>query len=132
MFWKQNARSLNGRLAWPTDDSKLSKIVYSDISEYACSSFVEQEGKIFQQNWLPDERETSSTWRELKAVQLAIVSLAHDLKGHKVAWFTDNENVVTIVSGGSRVKELQSLALEIFALCVTNCISLEMKWMPRT
>ena len=48
-----------------------------------------------------------------------------------MAWFTDNQNVVSIVSGGSRVKELQSLALEIFELCVTNCISLEMKWIPR-
>ena len=60
MFWKQNARSLNGRSAWPTD-SKPSKIVYSDASKNACSSFVELEGKIFQQNWSPDEREKSST-----------------------------------------------------------------------
>ena len=44
-----------------------------------------------------------------------------------MAWFTDNQNVVSIASGGSRVKDLQSLALEIFELCVTNCISLEMK-----
>ena len=29
MFWKQNARSLNGRSAWPTDN-KPSKIVYSE------------------------------------------------------------------------------------------------------
>ena len=48
-----------------------------------------------------------------------------------MAWFTDNQNVVSVVSGGSRVKGLQSLALEIFKLCVTNCISLEMKWVPR-
>ena len=120
MFWKQNARSLNGRSVLPTD-SKPSKIVYSDASEYACSSFVEHEGKIFQQNWSPDKREKSSTWRELKAVQLAIVSSAHDLKGHRVAWFTDNRNVVSIVSRGSRVKELQSLASEIFALWPSIC-----------
>lgn len=48
-----------------------------------------------------------------------------------MAWFTDNQNVVSIVSGGSRVKDLQSLALEIFELCATNCILLEMKWIPR-
>ena len=59
------------------------------------------------------------------------MSLAHGLKGHRVAWFTDNQNVVSIVSSGSRVKELQSLALEIFELCVTNCISLERKWIAR-
>ena len=85
MFWKLNARSLNGRAAWPTE-SKPSKIVYSDASDYACSSFVENEGKVFQQNWSSDERKKSSTWRELKAVQLAISSFAHDLKGQQVAW----------------------------------------------
>ena len=43
-----------------------------------------------------------------------------------MAWFTDNQNVVSIVNGGSRVVELQSLAS-----CATNSISLEMKWIPR-
>ena len=109
MFWKLNARSLIDRRAWPTE-SKPSKIVYSDASDYACSSFVENEGKIFQQNWSSDERKKSSTWRELKAVQLAISSFAHDLKGQQVAWLTDNQNVVSIVNGGSRVEQLQSLA----------------------
>ena len=85
MFWKQNARSLKGRSAWPTD-SKPSKIVYSDASEYACGSFVEHEGKTFQLHCSPDEREKSSTRRELKAAQLAIAGLAHDLKGHRVSW----------------------------------------------
>ena len=48
-----------------------------------------------------------------------------------MACFADNQNVLSVLSGGSRVKELQSLALEMFALCVTNCILLEMKWIPR-
>ena len=46
MFWKLNACFLNGRSVWRTE-SKPSKIVYSDASDYACSSFVENEGKIF-------------------------------------------------------------------------------------
>ena len=105
MFWKLNARSLNGRPAWPAE-SKPSKIVYSDASNHACSSFVENEGKIFQQNWSPAEQAKSSTWRELKAVHLAIESFIYDLKGQQVAWFTDNQNVVSIVHSGSRVEEL--------------------------
>ena len=48
-----------------------------------------------------------------------------------MAWFTDNQNVVSIVNGRDRVEQLQSLALEIFASCATNSISLEMKWIPR-
>ena len=45
-------------------------------------------------------------------------------------WFTDNQNVVSIVNGGSRVEQLQSPALEIFSSCA-NSTSLEMKWIPR-
>ena len=88
MFWKLNACSLNGRSAWPTE-SEPSKIVYSDASDYACTSFVKNEGKIIQQNWSPNEREQSSTWKELRAVQLAIELFSHDFKGQQVAWLTD-------------------------------------------
>ena len=36
-----------------------------------------------------------------------------------------------MVNDGSRVQELQSLVLQRFLLCVTNCISLEMKCITR-
>ena len=49
----------------------------------------------------------------------------------KVAWFTDSTSVVSIVHNGSRVEELQSLALSIFHVCASSGISLEMKWIPR-
>ena len=48
-----------------------------------------------------------------------------------MAWFTDNTNVVSIVHSGSKVTELQDLALGIFHVCVSFLISLEMKWIPR-
>ena len=107
------------------------KLVYSDASDYACGSFIHSEGKIFQQNWSPVERNNSSTWRELKAVDLALISFAPSLLGKQVAWFTDNTNVVSIVHSGSKVTELQDLALRIFHVCVSSGISLEMKWIPR-
>ena len=107
------------------------KLVYSDASDYACGSFIHSEGKIFQQNWSPVERNNSSTWRELKAVELALISFAPSLSGKQVAWFTDNTNVVSIVHSGSKVTELQDLALRIFHVCVSSGISLEMIWIPR-
>ena len=70
-------------------------------------------------------------WRELKAVELALISFAPSLLGKQVAWFTDNTNVVSIVHSGSKVTELQDLALRIFHVCVSSGISLEMKWIPR-
>ena len=107
------------------------RFVYSDASDYACSSFIENEHKIFHQNWSSTEGSQSSTWRELRTVDLALSAFAPDLQGKKVAWFTDNTSVVSIVHNSSRVEELQSLALPIFHVCASSGISREMRWIPR-
>ena len=109
------------------------RFLYSDASDYACSSFIENEHKIFHQNWSPTEGSQSSTWRELRIVDLALsfLSFAPDLQGKKVAWFTDNTSVVSIVHNSSRVEELESLALPIFHVCASSGISHEMRWIPR-
>ena len=130
VFWSQNVDSLNCRCPW-LPLCQPAKLVYSDASDYACGSFIHSEGKIFQQNWSPVERNNSSTLRELKAVELALISFAPSLLGKQVAWFTDNTNVVSIVHSGSKVTELKDLALRIFYVCVSSGISLEMKWIPR-
>ena len=114
VFWSQNVDSLNCRCPW-LPLCQPAKLVYSDASDYACGSFIHSEGKIFQQNWSPVERNNSSTWRELKAVELALTSFAPSLLGKQVVWFTDNTNVVSIVHSGSKVTELQDLALCIFS-----------------
>ena len=48
------------------------------------------------------------------------------------AWFTDYPNVASIVHSGSKVPELQDLALRIFHVCLSFGISLELKWIPRS
>ena len=88
--------------------------------------------KFLNQNWSPAERTKSSTWRELKNVELALNSFAPRLHGTQIAWFTDNANVVSIVHSGSKVPELQDLALRIFHVCVSFGISIELKWIPRS
>ena len=40
--------------------------------------------------------------------------------------------MVSIVHNGSKVTELQSLALSIFIVCTRVGISLEIKWIPRS
>ena len=124
MFWSQNVDSLNCRCPW-MPLCQPAKLVHSDASDYACGSFIHSRGKIFQQNWSPVER--LNTWRELKAVELALIIFAPGLLGKQVAWFTDNTNVVSIVHSGSKVTELQDLTLRIFYFCVSFGISLEMK-----
>ena len=130
-FWIGNVDSLNFRCPWLPFQSPA-RFVYSDASDYACSSFIENELKIFHQNWSATEGSQSSTWRELRTVDLALSAFAPDLQGKKVAWFNDNSRVVSIVvHNRSRVEELQSLALSIFHVCASSGISLEMKWIPR-
>ena len=102
--WSQNVDSLNCHCP-KLPLCQPAKLVYSDGSDYACGSFIHSEGKIFQQNWSPVERNNRSTWRELKAVELALIRFAPSLLGKQVAWFTDNTNVVSIVHSGSKVTE---------------------------
>ena len=60
VFWNQYVDSLNCRSPWlllcvPTI------FVYSDASDHACGSFIQNEGKVFHQNWSSAERTKSST-----------------------------------------------------------------------
>ena len=43
----------------------------------------------------------------------------------QITWFIDSANAVSIVHFGSKVPELQDLALRIFHVCLTFGISLE-------
>ena len=47
--------------------------------------------------------------------------------------FTDNQNVVRIIQVhvGSRVRELQVLAIELFSLALANQVIIEPEWIPR-
>ena len=66
--------------------------------------------------WSPEEASKSSTFRELKAVSITLKSLVSLLCNRTVKLFTDNQNVVRIISAGSMKTELQNLALDIFIL----------------
>ena len=57
---------------------------------------------------------------------MGLSAFALVLQGKRVALFTDNTSVVSIVHNGSKVTELQSLALSIFNLCARHGISLEL------
>ena len=83
------------------------------------------------QNWSIAETAQSSTWRELKAVCLALEAFASRLSGSKVVWYSDNQNVASILLNGSRKADLQLLALQAFHICLQFGISLDPKWIPR-
>ena len=106
LFWNQNVDSLNCRFPW-LPLCQPTKFVYSDASDHACGSFI-------QQNWSPTEGRKSATRRELKTVELAFISFAPSLLGIQVAWMMDNANVVSIVHSGSKVTEFEDLASPLY------------------
>ena len=92
---------------------------------------VEHGCHIAQGQWLPHESTCSSTWRELKAVHRVLESLADKLRNQRIRWFTDNQNVVRILSVGSRNPVLQKETLAIFDASVAHQVRVEPEWIPR-
>ena len=84
---------------------------------------------IFEFN--ASDKNTSSTYRELLAVNSVLQSIINDLKHQTVLWFTDNQNVSRIIQAGSSKLHLQKLCIDIYNLCVKNDISIKPQWIPR-
>ncbi|VDI23314.1 Hypothetical predicted protein [Mytilus galloprovincialis] len=130
-FWRFNLHEANVK-PFKTDVS-LQTIVYSDASNTGYGGYiVENPYNIAHGTWLESEVSTSSTWKELTAVKNVFLSLLNFLSGKNVKWFTDNQNVVSIVSKGSTKSVLQKLALDIFSTCITHNVNIDMVWIPRT
>ena len=131
-FWSNNVHVLNGKIYWGAPSLPVRVSCFSDASDSACGAVVESQPElIFHQNWSLAESVRSSTWRELKAVCLALEVFASRLCNSKVFWYSDNQNVESILRNGSRKCDLQELALVVFRICLLHNISLEVKWIPR-
>ena len=130
-FWAKNISELNKRHF--NFDQSCQRIVYSDASDTGYGGYVvETSFSTAHGMWASSEKENSSTWKELMAVKKVLLSLVELLHGKRVKWFTDNTNVVSIVNKGSMKMPLQQIALEIFEVCLKNCISIDIEWIPRT
>ena len=133
VFWRRNVHSLNGKVYWGAK-SLPARISFSDASNAACGAFVQLQSNtdlVFHQNWSIDESAKSSTWREFKAVCLALEAFHSHLAGSNVVWYSDNQNVSSILLNGSRKVDLQRLALQAFDTCLRHRITLDPKWIPR-
>ena len=129
-FWLTNLDHFNGQGIWRS--ASAVRVVYSDASSSGFGGYIVEHGQHFAHGqWREDEIDTSSTWRELTAVARVLQAVANKMVGHRVRWFTDNQNVVKIVTVGSRKPALQAVAVRIFRLAWENSISLEPEWIPR-
>ena len=104
-FWTSSLPSFNGQPIWFSYGA--TRVVFSDASSTGYGGHLVEIGPdIAQGQWSEYEASLRSTWRELKAVSLVLASFATKLAGHRVKWFTDNQNVVRIVEAGSGKQHL--------------------------
>ncbi|CAC5414329.1 unnamed protein product [Mytilus coruscus] len=129
-FWLENVTMINYRKL--SHYSKSSAVIYSDASNIAAGAYtVELENKIFHKMWTCSETVQNSTWRELKAIELALFSFKDSFTGKTIKWFTDNQNCVKIVNSGSMKENLHIIAKSIFSFCIQKGISIDIQWIPR-
>ncbi|CAG2200459.1 unnamed protein product [Mytilus edulis] len=127
-FWHTNCELLPSKTLF-SNNFLPDKIVYTDASSFAAAGYtVETFKKVVHKMWTFEEKQKSSTYRELKAVLITLNSLMKYFHSRLVKIYTDNQNVVRIITAGSMNAELQVLAIEIFNLCVQNNISIEVDW----
>ena len=112
-FWQSNINAINCKRLSTYDKSSI--IIYSDASNVAAAACtVEIDRTNFHKMWTTDEALESSTWRELKAIKLALCSFQHVFSGKSLNWYIDNQNCVKIVEASSMKENLQAIAMSIF------------------
>ena len=134
-FWARNLPSLNLKHLGAARHApvKLTSLINSDASGLA-SGAIAKIGNIpysAHKNLSIEETSLSSTWRELDAIRFSIRSLAPLLRHHTAVWATDNDPAVTIISKESKRHHLHVIAVDIYNLCRTHHIDLNMVWVPR-
>ena len=130
-FWKTNISKFNSRPFCA--DMSVQKIIYSDASNTGFGGYIVHcPNSVAHGLWAENEKSMSSTWKELEAVRRILVSLLSFLKGKHIKWFTDNQNVVSIVNKGSMKSKLQEISYNIYLFCLKNHISLDVEWIPRS
>ncbi|XP_071129462.1 uncharacterized protein [Mytilus edulis] len=130
-FWRENLEHVNVKKF--SSDVSCQSVVYIDASNTGYGGYVvETPFNIAHGMWSECEASKSSTWKELNAVRNILLSMINVLKDKRIKWFSDNQNVVTIVEKGSMKPELQDIAMCIFENCLIHNISIDVVWVPRT
>ncbi len=112
---------------------ECSQIVYSDASSTGYGGYLVDTGEgTVQGMWNRIDSLKSSTWRELKAVDIVLKSLVRKLSCRRTKWFTDNQAVSRITTRGSMKRDLQDIALSICQTCLAHNVHIEMEWVPRS
>ena len=130
-FWVNNLNHTQSK-SMEISVPSFTKIVYTDAGANNCGGYIHNLGASqLVQQWSEQEQAQSSTWRELKAVEIFLCVHHSILNSQNIKWFTDNQNVIAILNKGSMKKDLNSLATAIYKLCLEHAIDITLEWVPR-
>ena len=133
-FWMNNVQTLNRRQLYPSSAPVRVEVkAASNASSVACVAHIKLGSKLHvaHKNLSTEQKERSSTRRELNAINHGIESFAPLIRGRSIAWETDNQAVPIIVKKGSKKADLQAEAMRLFYTCRTSGIHLHINWKPR-
>ncbi|MES9880156.1 MAG: reverse transcriptase domain-containing protein [Sedimenticola sp.] len=133
VFWQKSIGILNGSRSFDTNTSVCPLKIKSDASNQAAGAFVEMpEPAVCHRMFSEAECLQSSTHRELLAIHFALSSFAPLIQNKDVLVHSDSSNAVSIVEKGSTKMDLQAIAMNIFSVCLTSGIRLQLQWIPRS
>ena len=130
-FWKRNVLVRSG--FGMKHHHLTTKVIYSDASESGYGGYLVQRlGRVIAQGHFSHSKMgTSSTHRELFPVLYVLTSLKQFFRNESILWYTDNSIVARIIEVESTNRGLHTLALQIFAMCITHSIAIHPTWIPR-
>ena len=106
------------------------KIIYSDASNYACGSIIQNaDNAICHKMFTAEEMRFSSTHRELITIVYSLKAFGKSLHNASVKWYIENQATAKIVEVGSTKMTLQlmTVAYDIFSYCLDNNIDLHIE-----
>lgn len=108
-------------------------LAWADASSNGGAAIVSYSGKSKHviMNFEYPEVIESSTFRELRAIELGVASFVREMGHSIVKFYTDNQGAVSIVRNGSSNLKLQAIAERIYEMCQRHSITLEIEWIPR-
>ena len=134
LFWRTNIRKLNGHEINPSlsvTETRLTVVTDSSARGAFGYELSDKYKVVLRQSFSEDERNASSTERELLALKFIYASdISAPWRNMKILHLTDNAGVASIVPHGSPVENLQKLALEVYFGCREKNIGLTVEWRP--
>lgn len=118
LFWRENIKRLNKKSSLTDNLPKLT--ISSDASDTGIGGICTSMSILCHKSFNNKESGSSSTWRELEAINFSLRSFGELIRGKSMLWLTDNRAAMYITRSGSAKTDLQTLAVEIFSSFITD------------